>query len=380
MEKACGLDVHKDSVFACILDEQGKKIFEKRFGTLTPDLNALSDTLVEYSCVKVGMESTSIYWIPVWHILEHRFELTLANPYFIRQLPGRKSDVKDACWIAECLQKNLIKSSFVADDVCRQMRQYTRWHRKLTKSRVRLEQQLDNQLQRCNIRFSNYVSNQGNNVSMRKIIRSLIAGERDPVLLSGLVHGRTLNKHGKQIIADSLNGVIQQVDIELLKQCMEQIELTENQQATCLNHLEELANKHFAEEISLLCTIPGIQKFSALCILAEIGNDMSAFQKATHLVGWAGLKPRNDETAGKIKSRKILHGNKYLRQTLVEISWAAARSNKSFLGRKFNEFSKRMKSQKALIAITRKILVIIYNVLKTKQSFDHKRNNQVILA
>ena len=123
-------------------------------------------------------------------------------------------------------------------------------------------------------------------------------------------------------------------------------------------------------------TIPGIQKLSAMCIIAEIGNDMSSFQKATHLIGWAGLRPRNDETAEKVKSRKILYGNKYLRQILVEVSWSAARSNKSFLGKKFNILSKRMKSQKALIAITRKILVIIYNVLKTKQPFDYNRNLQ----
>jgi transposase len=376
MEKACGLDVHKESVFACILDEQGKKIFEKRYGTLTPDLIALRDTLVEHGCGRVAMESTSIYWMPIWHVLDCDFDLTLVNPYFVKQLPGRKSDVKDAHWIAECLQKDSLKRSFVAGDILQQMRQFTRQHRRLKKNKVRLEQQMDNQLQRCNIRFSNYVSNQGNNVSLRKIIKAIIAGERNPVKFCRLVHGRTRNKHGEQVITDSLSGVIQQTDVEILILCMEQINLIEKQQAICLYHLEELANTHFAEEISLLCTIPGIQTLSALCILAEIGNDMSAFQKATHLVGWAGLKPRNDETAQKIKSRKILHGNKYLRQTLVEVSWAAARSNKTFLGRKFNILSKRMLTQKAIIAITRKILVIIYNVLKTKQPFDCNRNLQ----
>jgi hypothetical protein len=223
--------------------------------------------------------------MPIWHVLESDFSLTLANPYFIKQLPGRKSDVKDAQWIAECLQKDLIKSSFVADGVLQQMRQYARQHRRLTKSRVRLEQQLDNQLQRCNIRFSNYVSNQGTNVSMRKIIQAFIAGERKPDKLCRLVHGRTRNKHGKQVIADSLNGVIEQVDIEMLIQCMEQISLIEKQQATCLYHLEELANSHFAKEISLLCTLPSIKTLSALFILAEIGNDMSAISSASALVG-----------------------------------------------------------------------------------------------
>jgi len=188
----------------------------------------------------------------------------------------------------------------VAGHVLQQIRQYSRQHRRLTKSRVRLEQQSDNQLQRCNIRFSNYISNQGNNVSMRKIIKALIGGERDPVRLCSLVHGRTLNKHGKQVITDSLSGVIGEADVEMLKMCMEQIDLLEKQQADCLNHLEESANEHFAKEISLLCTIPGVQPFSAMCILAEIGNDMSVFQKANHLVGWAGLRPRNEETAEKI--------------------------------------------------------------------------------
>lgn len=380
MEKTCGLDVHKDSVFACILDEKGEKIFEKRYGVLTPNLLELRDTLVYHCCGRVAMESTSIYWIPVWHILDSDFELTLANPYFIRQLPGRKSDVKDAQWIAERLQKDLIKSSFVPSEELQQMRQYSRQYRRLTKSTVRLEQQIDNQLQRCNIRFSNYVSNQGNNISVRKIIDAIISGERDCLHLIRFVHGRTRNKHGEQVITDSLNGVIQQADVDMLIQCMEQIKLIKNQQASCLTHLEELANMYFANEISLLCTIPGVQKLSAFFIIAEIGNDMNFFQKATHLIGWAGLKPRNDETSQKIRSRQILHGNKYLRQILVEISWSAARSNKSFLGQKFNILSKRMKRQKALIAITRKILVIIYNVLKTKQGFDPKKNCQLLLT
>jgi len=379
MEKACGLDVHKDSVFACILDEQGKKILEKRYGTLTPDLTSLRDTLVSNGCGRIAMESTSIYWIPIWHVLSSDFSLKLANPYFIKQLPGRKSDVKDAQWIAECLQKDLIKGSFVPDGVLQEMRQLSRQCFRLTKNRVRLEQQMDNQLQRCNIRLSNYVSNQGNNVSLRKVIGALIQGECDPCKLAHLVHGRTKNKHGHQVITDSLDGVLRQTDIEMLKQCMEQLDLLEKQQAACLNHLEELADNYFAREISLLCTIPGIQKYSAMCILSEIGNDMEVFGKASHLVGWAGLRPRNDESAGKIQSRKTLHGNKYLRKMLIQVSWSATHTNKSFLSKKFRVLSKRMKSQKALLAITRKVLVIIFNVLLTGQPFDANRNLQALM-
>jgi transposase len=380
MEKVCGLDVHKDSVFACILDEQGKKILEKRYRTLTPDLTTLREALIEQGCGSVAMESTGIYRIPVWHVLESDFSLKLANPYFIKQLPGRKSDVKDAQWIAECLQKDLIKGSFVPEGILQQMRQVSRQLRRLSKSITRVKQQMDNQLQRCNIRFSNYVSNQGNNVSLRKIVDALIAGERDPSRLVRPVHGRTKNKHGHQVIAASMEGVINPTDIEMLKGCMEQINLFEKQQAACLNHLEELADAYFAGEISLLCTVPGIQKYSAMRILSEIGNDMSVFGKASHLVGWAGLRPRNDESAGKIQSRKTMHGNKYLRQMLVEVSRSAARSKKTFLGKKYYLLSKRMKSQKALLSITRKILVIIFNVLQTGQPFDANRNLQDVKA
>ncbi|MGI5999129.1 MAG: IS110 family transposase, partial [Lutispora sp.] len=247
------------------MDEQGKRILEKRYGTLTPDLTALREALIEQGCGRIAMESTSIYWMPIWHVLESDFSLKLVNPYFIKQLPGRKSDVKDAQWIAECLQKNLIKGSFVPEGILQQMRQLSRQLHRLSKSIARVKQQMDNQLQRCNIRFSNYVSNQGNNVSLRKIVDALIAGERDPSRLVRLVHGRTKNKHGHQVIAASLEGVINPTDIEMLKGCMEQIDLLEKQQAACLNHLEELAEEYFAGEISLLCTIPGIQKYSAMC-------------------------------------------------------------------------------------------------------------------
>jgi transposase len=380
MEKVCGLDVHKDSVFACILDEKGEKILEARYGTLTPELDKLRNALVEHGVGRVAMESTSIYWMSIWRVLVSDFSLILVNPYLIKQLPGRKSDVKDAHWIAQCLQKEMLKGSYVPDEDLQQMRQYSRRYRYLTKRIVCVEQRLDNHLQRCNIRFSNYVSNQGSNVSMRKVIRAIIEGERDPVKLCRMIHGRTKNKHGQGIITDSLTGVIHEVDVEMLRQCMEELELLEKQQSRCVKLLEEPANKFYAGEISLLCTIPGIKTLSSICILAELGGDMNAFFSASMLVGWAGLRPRNDESAGKIRSRKTLHRNKYLRQMLIEVSWAAARSNKSFPGKKYRQLSQRMKAQKALLAITRKLLVIIFNVLSKKQPFDLNRNMQAPVA
>ena len=377
MDKVCGLDVHKDSVFACILDEKGEKIFEERYGTLTPDLIALRDELVAHGAGRVAMESTSIYWMPIWRVLEPDFELTLVNPYLIKQLPGRKSDVKDAHWIAQCLQKELLRGSYVPCEPLQQMRQFSRRYLYLVKQIVRVEQRIDNHMQRCNIRFSNYVSNQGKNVSIRKVIKSIIHDkERNPEKLCRLVHGRIKNRHGKDVITDSLTGVISDTDVEMLKQCMEEMELLEKQQSQCIELLEELACKYYAREISLLCTIPGIKTLSAILILSELGGDLTAFYSAAMLVGWAGLRPRNDESAGKIRSRKTLHGNKYLRRILVQVAWAAARSNKSFLGKKYRQLCQRMKEQKALLAIARKMLVIIFNVLSKKQPFDFKRNMQ----
>jgi len=380
MDKVCGLDVHKDSVFACILDEKGKKILEERYGVLTPDLDKLRDVLVNHGVGRVAMESTSIYWFPVKRVLESDFQVTVVNPYFIKQLPGRKTDVKDAHWIAQCLQKDLIRGSYVPDWDLQQMRQYSRRYHYLNRNKVRVEQRIDNHLQQCNIRFSNYISNQGDNVSMRKFIKALIDGERDPDKLCRLVHGRTINKHGRDIITAALTGVINGTDIEMLRQCMEELELIEKQQSTCIESLEELANRHYAEEISLLCTIPSIKKLSALLILAELGGDMDAFYTAAMLVSWAGLRPRNDESAGKIRSRKTLHGNKYLRLILIEIAWSASLSNKTFLGAKYRQLAKRMIHQKALLAIARKLLVIIYCVLSKKQTFDHNRNSKAITA
>jgi transposase len=315
--------------------------------------------------------------MPVWRLLNPDFQVTLVNPYLIKQLPGRKSDVKDAQWIAQCLQKEMLRGSYVPCEELQQMRQYSRRYFYLSKNIVRVEQRIDNHMQRCNIRFSNYVSNQGSNVSMRKVIKAIIGGERDPAQLCRLVHGRIKNNHGADVITSSLTGMITATDVEMFRQCMEELELLEKQQSQCVKLLEESAMKYYAEEISLLCTIPGIQKLSAMCILAELGGDLTAFYSAASLVGWAGLRPRNDESAGKIRSRKTLHGNRYLRKMIIEVSWSAALSNKSFLGKKYRQLSGRMKPQKALIAIARKLLVIIFNVLSKKQPFDLNRNMQV---
>lgn len=367
MEGFCGLDIHKDSVFMCILKVTQEKI-EGVFGTSTPELERLRLVLLSHCVAEVAMESTSIYWVPVWRMLESDFEVKLVNPYFIRQLPGRKTDVKDAQWIATVLQKGLIKASFIPDDQTQQLRQYNRKIFCLNKQKQRAEQGVDLILQRCNIRLSNYVSDIGGK-SMRKVVRALAEGFSDPDQLVKLVHARITNKHGIECIRDALKGIVSTVDTQMLLMSVQEIELFENQLAVCKQQLLELCRQFHQQQLELLQTIPGIKEHSAASIIAEIGVDMKAFLTASALVGWAGLRPRNDESAGKIKGRKTLHGNKYLRVMLVQCAWAASRTRSSRFQLRYDKLKKRMNHNKALIANARKILVVIWHILEKKRPY-----------
>ena len=363
MRQVCGLDVHKDSVFVFIINENGV-LFQDKVGVLTPELEKLVVILSEYEVTEVCMESTSIYWMPVWRILEPYFSLKLVNPYFIKQLPGKKSDVKDAEWIATCLLKDLIRGSYVPEDRIQQLRQYDRRIFDLNKEIVYKLTKLDSALQRCNIRISNYVSAL-NSKSYQKVIEKISEGMTDPKVLTGLIHGRTANRFGRDVITASLTGVITQIDIDVIRQLREEFQLANKHREECLVKMEELCNKWFPAQMKNLQTIPGVKVRSATSIIAELGTDMSSFQDAAHLVSWCGLKPRNDESAGKVKSRKITHGNKYLRKTLIECAWAAARTQGCF----YNKFSyhqvvvRRKNKMKVQVAIARKMLTAIWFIL-----------------
>jgi transposase len=367
MEGFCGLDVHKDSVFMCILKGSEGKI-ECVFGTSTPELERLRQVLLDHCVAEVAMESTSIYWVPVWRVLEADFEVRLVNPYFIRQLPGRKTDIKDAQWIATVLQKGLIKNSFIPDQQTQQLRQYNRKIFCLNRQKQRAEQAIDLILQRCNIRLSNYVSDIGGK-SMRKVVTALSAGCCDADQLVKLVHSRITNKHGVACIRDALMGIVSPVDMQMLSMSLEEVALFESQLAICKHQMLELCRQYHQQQLELLQTIPGIKEYSAASIIAEIGVDMKAFLTASALVGWAGLRPRNDESAGKIKGRKTLHGNKYLRIMLVQCAWGACRTQLSRFRLRYNNLKKRMNHNKALIANARKILVVIWHILEKKQPY-----------
>ena len=363
MRTVCGLDVHKDSVFVCILNEKCV-LFQDKIGVLTPDLDRLVDVLHEHGATEVCMESTSIYWMPVWRILEPYFSLKLVNPYFIKQLPGKKSDIKDAEWIATCLLKDLIRGSYVPEDRIQQLRQYDRRLFDLNKEIIYKLTKLDAALQRCNIRISNYVSTTDGK-GYKSVVEKIASGEIDPEALTKLIHSRTINRVGRDVITASLTGVITQVDIDVIHQMNEEVKLAQKHKDECLAKMEELCNKWFPKQMENLQTIPGIKQRSATSIIAELGTDMSSFQDAAHLVSWSGLKPRNEESAGKIKSRKITHGNKYLRQTLIECSWAASHKQGCF----YNKFSyhqtvvRHKNKLKVQVAIARKMLTAIWFIL-----------------
>lgn len=363
MRTVCGLDVHKDSIFVCILNGNGI-LFQDKIGVLTPDLERLVDVLHEHGATEVCMESTSIYWMPVWRILEPYFSLKLVNPYFIKQLPGKKSDVKDAEWIAICLLKDLIRGSYVPEDRIQQLRQYDRRIFDLNKDIVYKLTKLDAALQRCNIRLSNYVS-ATDGKTYQKVVEKISEGVTDPKVLTGLIHGRILNRVGKDIITASLTGVITQTDIDVIRQMRDEVTLAQKHRKECLDKMEELCSKWFPEQMKNLQTVPGVSLRSATSVIAELGTDMSSFEDAAHLVSWSGLKPRNDESAGKIKSRKITHGNKFLRKTLIECSWAAAKTRGCF----YNTFSyrqtvvRRKNRMKVQVAIARKMLAAIWFIL-----------------
>ena len=370
MKKVCGLDVHKDTIFLCILAENGQS-FVKEFGGNTPDIIAMRDLLKANQVREVARESTGIYWIPIWRIFQGHFELKLVNPYFIKQVPGRKTDVKDSEWIATCLQKRLIRGSYIPGKNIQELRQYERRYVHLVGQITRIEQAIDRQLHRCNIRITNYTSKIGS-VSVMNVVRALINDEATPEELIKHVHGRITNKH-KENIKAALTGYISDSDRMIFRHNYEELELFTRQQQECVKEMERICDTLYKQEVELLCTVPGIQKLSAMTIIAEVGVDLKSFATAASLVGWAGLRPRNEESNKKVKSRKITKGDKYVRRILVQCAWAMTRSKKSWLSKKFNDLAKRISKKKALIAIARKLLVIIWNILSKHESYkDYK--------
>ena len=362
MRSVCGLDVHKDSVYLCILSEDGELI-EKVFGVLTFQLHQMRDLLLAHHVEKVSMESTSVYWIPIWRILAPHFHLQLVNP-------GHKSDVADAQWIAECTMKNLISSSFVPPEDIQQLRQYDRRIFDLDEEIVRKLSKLDAVMQRCNIRLSNYVSNVDCK-SYKDVVRKISEGVTDPEILIEEIHGRIIKHHGRETILASLTGVVSQAEMDVLRQLREELDLAEEHKQECLERMLEICQEKYPDELRRLQTIPGVSERTATSLIAEIGTDMSKFETANHLAAWSGLRPRNDESNRKFKSRRITHGNVYLRKNIIQCAWSASRTKDCFFSRfSYHQTQVRKKNKmKVIVAVAKKLLVAAWHVIHDKTDY-----------
>jgi transposase len=363
----CGLDVHKDSIYAALYNGKDRTDVQV-FGTFTSQIKELITWLQQHEVRRVALESTGIYWVPVWNLLEEKgFELTLVNPWFIKQMPGRKSDVKDAQWIATLLYKDMLRKSFVPSTNIRSLRNYSRQYVKLQWGVTRILQELSKQLEMCNVRITS-VFTHTDSVSIIRVIRLLIARCTDIEQLINCISPVILKRKGSLIRA-SLEGHVTEDSRFMLELLMQQYDLL-NQQ---LNRVEEqmtvICQQHYNEQLTLLQTIPGIKQQSAMQIIAETGGNMNAFESSSKMVGWAGLKPGNDESAGKIKTTKITKGNRYLKRILIQTSWGAARTKGSTFNIKYNQLAKRISRKKALVAISRRQLTVIWNVLSKKEPY-----------
>jgi transposase len=372
MKRACGLDVHKNTIFCATYD--GKKhgpVVE--YTTLTTSIRAMGAALLSEEIEAIAMESTGMYWIPVWNILEDMgFELILVNPFLIKQMPGRKSDVKDAQWIATLLHKGLLRSSLVPCKEIRELRTYSRRYVKVQQRKTSILQDMERTMEMCSIRITSFVSNISGK-SVLKVIEQIVHGETTPDILVESIHGRIVNAHTKQNIRESLTGFITEHHRFMLELSLQEYELLVSQSNKCLMKMEELCNEYYKNEMKLLMTIPGISDISAMIVLAETGADMKAFENSGKFSGWTGLRPRNDESAGKYKSTATTKGNRFLRAMLVQIAWAASRTKGTYFKEKFSRLAMRKSRKKALIAIARKVGVLIWNVLYYEQAYNPEK-------
>jgi transposase len=368
--KVSGLDVHKDSVFCAIYN--GKEYSEvNEYATTTLKIRQMGEYLRSEGVKKVAMESTSTYWVPVWDILlEMGFELMLVNPFLIKQMPGRKSDVKDAQWIACLLHKGMLRGSMIPSPTIQQLRVYSRKYTKLQQQKSQTLQKMDRIMVMCGFRIGSCMSNLATK-SVMLVIQALIMRETNPEVLERLVYGNTENKKSGKL-REALTGNLKEHYRQQLEWEKEEYDLFEKQTQQCLEQMRQICEKHYEEEMRLLKTIPGVSEISAMIIIAETGGDMNVFENSGKITGWAGLRPRNDESAGKRKSTATTKGNKYLRSILVQVAWAASRIKNGWFKEKFNRLAMRKSRRKALIAIARKLLTVSWNVLYYKVPYNPK--------
>ena len=370
LHRCCaGLDVHKEIVVACVRTlVDGKTRQQVRtFRTETNQLLALADWLTDEGVSHVAMESTGVYWKPIWNLFEDVFELILVNAEHIKAVPGRKTDVKDSQWIAELLQHGLLEPSFVPEKPIRQLRDLTRQRTQLIRQKVQVANRIQKTLEDCNVKLSS-VASDVMGASGRDMIKAIIRGEEDPMKLADLARQRLREKIPQ--LQEALCGEIKDHHRFLLGMLMDQVEFLEGQVEKLTSRIAEVLPRPFVEAIGRLDTIPGIDRKAAENIVAELGSDLGSFASAGHLASWAGVCPGNHESAGKRKSGRTTKGNAWLRVTLVQCAWAAGRSKGTYLKAMYGRLAARRGKKRALVAVAHRLLEIIYNVLKKGQSYQ----------
>jgi transposase len=370
VERGCGLDVHKRTVVACLITpgRDGKPHKELRtFSTVTADLLRLADWLTAAGCTHVAMESTGIYWRPVYNVLEAvgQFDLLVVNAQHMKAVPGRKTDTHDAAWIATLLRHGLLRGSFIPPRPLRELRDLTRYRSELVHDRVRLVNRLHKVLEDANLKLA-MVATDVMGASGRAIFAALIAGETDPERLAELARG-TLQKK-RQELEQALRGQFRPHHAFLLAELLGQIDTLEDAEARVTAELEARLQAE-ADALAQLDTIPGVNQRIAQIILAEIGTDMGRFPSAKHLASWAGICPGNHESAGKRRSGHTRKGSRWLRQALTEAAHGAAHTKKSYLAALYHRIAARRGRKKAIIAVAHAILVIVYHLLTRHEPY-----------
>ncbi len=373
-QNVAGLDVHKKKVVAAIIIQQGDGSWYQAiqsFGTMTEDLLGLSDWLLVQGVTHVAMESTAEYWKPVFNILENNFEVILVNAQHLSKVPGRKTDQKDAEWIAELLQYGLLKPSFIPPVGQRELRELTRFRATFVRERATLINRLQKVLESGNIKLASVASDVVG-VSGRAILNALIEGQSSPEQMAELAKGRLREKRAE--LAKSLEGRVKPHHRFVLTELLCQIDSLEETIARFDQEILEYC-RPFEEAVVLLDTIPGVARATAEMIVAEIGIDMSRFPSADHLASWAGVAPGNNESAGKRHSGKTRKGNKALGAALNQAAHGAAHTKNTYLAAQYHRLVARRGKKKAIVAVMHSILVIAYHIIQRKEAYKELGGN-----
>jgi transposase len=364
----CGLDVHKASVTACLRspgDGPQRRQEVRTFGTTTRELLRLVDWLTAAACTHVAMESTGVYWRPVYNLLEGSVELFLVNAQHVKMVPGRKTDVRDSEWLAQLLELGLLRRSFVPPPAQRELRDVVRYRKRLIEDRAREANRVQKVLETANIKLGSVVTDVLG-VSARAMLKALIAGTGTPDELAELAQRRMRRK--RAALGEALTGRVSAHHRFLLAQLLRHVEFLDDAIATCDRHIATLTAAD-ADALARLDTIPGVARRTAEVIAAELGCDMTRFPTAGHAASWTGLCPGNHESAGKRLSGRTRFANRTLRAALVESARGAIRKRDCYLAAQYRRLVKRRGDKKAVVAVAHSILVIAYHVLRNGQSY-----------